>query len=231
MKKIAILLLLLFAASARGQEVDLPVKIEAKANRLTPIEIKSPPAKIAWQVIPATDIDVFREYDPDSKSIKLRFLAYREGTFHLVVATSNGKLTQQVCVIVVGTPGPEPGPKPPEPPDPPLPDTEFVRLVKAAYAQESEADKQHRADLAAIYRGAAKQSKDRQLVKVVDLFSAVQVVRKGKIGEALPKTRAVVNDYFAKSLPNTTDALFTDDRRTVAEALFSHAADALEKLR
>jgi hypothetical protein len=234
MKKVTMLLVLLFAAPARGQEVDLPAKIEAKANRLTPIEIKNPPVKIAWQVVPQTDIDIFREYDPDSKSIKLRFLAYREGTYHLIVATSNGSLKLKTCVIVVGAPPPEPGPDPPKPPDPPAPVDAFTAKVLAAWAKEPAGDRHKITKYAAHYAEASKAMKDKRFQTTGDVWRTLSAAR-AKLMEDSPKYKYlaqlsnVIGEELNVKMAYTDTTVLNDELRDYMAAELLRISKALER--
>ncbi len=113
MKKMLALSFLLLTTYLPAQELILPEKIEAKVNRLTAVKIDSTFKSVEWIVTPiGSDIDIFREYDPDLKTIRLRFIAYKEGTYNLTVAASNGKLVLKTCTITVGQPSPTPVPPP-----------------------------------------------------------------------------------------------------------------------
>jgi hypothetical protein len=230
----ALLIVLAFTAVARGQDVDLPAKIEAKANRLTPIEIKNPPAKIAWQVVPPTDIDIFREYDPDSKSIKLRFLAYREGTFYLVVASANGTVKQKVCVIVVGTPPPEPGPDPPKPPDPPpVPPDAFTAKVLAAWAKEPAGDRNKIKTYAAHYAAASKAMRDPRFLTTGDVWRTLSIARAKVMEDSanhkyLAQLSNVIGEELNVSMPYTDTTVLTDALRKHMEAELLRISKALE---
>lgn len=99
-------------------QVDLPPSIKTRADKLTAVTIKNVPPKVAWTFLPSDGVDVFREFDPDPKTIKLRFMTDTPGTYYLIVSSANGEVKQQVCVISVEGPRPPP----PIPPDPPKPD-------------------------------------------------------------------------------------------------------------
>lgn len=108
MKKLATLLLLALAAPISAQ-VEFPAApVEALPGKLTQLIIKNIPADVAWQIVPAKGIEVFREFDEDTKIIKLRFEA-QTGTYFLIVSTANAvapKVRQQICVISVGSVAP-----------------------------------------------------------------------------------------------------------------------------
>lgn len=111
-------------AQAGAQEITLPETVAAKIGRLATVPIKSTAKDVVYTVVPAGDIDIFREFDPDPSVIRLRFLPYAKGPFWLVVSGASGdKVVQRTCVIVPETPEPPrpdpgPGPKPDPGPTP-----------------------------------------------------------------------------------------------------------------
>lgn len=115
MKRLALAFVLLIPSVASTQ-VELPATVKAKTCKITPIVIKNVPPKVTWTIIPpeGAEPDVFREFDADPKVIRLRFHAEQSGVYHLIVASSNGEVKLQVCVITVDGTGP---PQPPA--DPP----------------------------------------------------------------------------------------------------------------
>ncbi len=122
-------LAMLVAGYALSQDIGLPDKIDVKTNRMATITIKSAAKDTLYTVNPADNLDVFREYDPDSSVIRLRFLPYSDGTYFLTVGGATGdKETLKTCVITAtgGVPPlPPPTPVPPTPipptPVPPVP--------------------------------------------------------------------------------------------------------------
>lgn len=105
---------------ACGQKVTLPAKVEVKPGRLATVTIDWVGDDLKW--VAPEEVDVFREYDPDPKKVRLRLLGYTSGKFRLLaVAAKGGKLSEfAVCQIMVGdepTPTP-PGPTPPGPTPP-----------------------------------------------------------------------------------------------------------------
>ena len=121
MRKLLAAILVLLTSPAAAQEIFLPETMSVPVGKLSSAVIKASDAKsLSWIVTPSASADFFREYDPDPLLIRLRFIAYKDGQFSLVVAACKGdSVKQAVCLITAGTPGP--GPKPPLPPDP-IPD-------------------------------------------------------------------------------------------------------------
>ena len=120
---LGISLLIGLTAPAFGQ-VEMPTTVKAKPGKLTQIVIKNAAPKMAWTFVEAEGIEYFREHDPDAKVLKLRFVA-EPGTYYLIVATANGDIKTQVCVITVEGARPPPDPKP-EPKNDPVKHLSFV---------------------------------------------------------------------------------------------------------
>lgn len=137
----AALLLALPPPDLRGQTVSLPEKVEVKASRMGAV-------LLAWdgddcRYTASAELDVFREYDPDPKKVRLRLIGYASGQYEIkAIACKGGKLSEfATCVVVVGDPtppvppGPAPGPGPsPVPPGPapspaPIPAAGFRCLI------------------------------------------------------------------------------------------------------
>lgn len=116
--------LLLVASVAHAQSVTLPESVKTVAGRLASIKIEYDGTDVRWHVPPT--LDVFREYDPDPKVIRLRIIGYEDGqhTIIAVAAGKNGKLSPfAACVVEIGKPKPPTPPEPGPPPDPkPVPD-------------------------------------------------------------------------------------------------------------
>ena len=114
--KRAALILVLLATPAQAQ-VEMPATVKTGVCKLTPITIKNVPPKVSWMFLSPSgaEPEVFREHDPDQKTIKLRFHAEMPGTYYLVVASANGDVKQQVCVVTVTGAPPIPDPDKPPP--------------------------------------------------------------------------------------------------------------------
>lgn len=106
---------LLLAVSAPGQSVKLPDTITVAPGRLAAVTIEYEGDDVRWRV--SADLDVFREYDPDTQRIRLRLIGYAPGRYELsAIACKGGKLSEfATCVITVGGPSPPPTPPPPPP--------------------------------------------------------------------------------------------------------------------
>jgi hypothetical protein len=106
---------LLLAASAAAQSVKLPDAVTVAPGRLAAVAVEYDGDDVRWRV--SSDLDVFREYDPDPRKIRLRVIGYAPGRYELsAVACKGGKLSDfAACVITVGSPAPPPPPPPPTP--------------------------------------------------------------------------------------------------------------------
>ena len=131
----ATLAVLAWASIALGQEVKVPPEVAAPVGRLAAVKVESDGADTKW--FADDGLDVFREYDPDAKVIRLRVIGYAPGRYKLTAITCKGdKLSDPaVCVVVVGKAPPKvpPGTEPPgsEPPgtDPPTTPTGLYFLI------------------------------------------------------------------------------------------------------
>jgi hypothetical protein len=109
----------------KGASLTLPDRVEVRKGRLASIKIDWDGVDIKWITPP--QLDVFREYHPDPKIVRLRMIGYEDGSYRMsvLVSSADGKMSDpQHCTIVVGkpSPGPGPGPNPPDPNPPPDPD-------------------------------------------------------------------------------------------------------------
>lgn len=115
--------LFLLACSCLAQSVKLPPEVKVDKGRLAAVKIEWDGDDVKWIAPP--ELDVFREYDPDPKVVRLRLIGNKNGKFPLhALAAKGGKLSDPAtCYIIVGDvpPDPGPGPKPPDPPVPPDP--------------------------------------------------------------------------------------------------------------
>jgi hypothetical protein len=132
MRRFLIAIWLALASSvALAQEVTLPQTVIVSAGRLAAIEITYDGDDFQYYVAP--ELDAFREYTTDSKTVKLRVIGYTNGTFPVTAVAAKavngkGKLSPvKTCLVHVGgtppvPPGPGPSPIPPRPePTPPDP--------------------------------------------------------------------------------------------------------------
>jgi len=114
MKRISSLsLTFLLATTASAQSVKLPDAVAVAPGRLAAVTVEYDGDDLRWRV--SSDLDVFREFDPDPRKIRLRLIGYAPGRYELTaVACKGGKLSDfAVCVITVGVPAPPPPPPPP----------------------------------------------------------------------------------------------------------------------
>jgi hypothetical protein len=131
MRRFLIAIWLALASSvALAQEVTLPQTVIVSAGRLAAIEITYDGDDFQYYVAP--ELDAFREYTTDSKTVKLRVIGYTNGTFPVTAVAAKavngkGKLSPvKTCLVHVGgtppvPPGPGPSPIPPGPGPSPIP--------------------------------------------------------------------------------------------------------------
>jgi virulence-associated protein VagC len=98
---------------AAAQSVRLPAELKVAPGRLAALTVEWEGEDVRWDV-PA-DLDVFREYDPDPRKVRLRVIGYSPGAYRIVaVAAKAGKLSDfAACVVRVGGTEPKPPDKPP----------------------------------------------------------------------------------------------------------------------
>lgn len=118
-----------------GQSVKMPDKLEAKAGRLTQVEIVYDGSN-PQVVVLGKDVDYFREQSDKPLTISLRVLAYvdQEVTVVAWCVKDNKSSPPAICKILIGKgptpvpPGPDPGPNPPGPDPTPNPVTAPINL-------------------------------------------------------------------------------------------------------
>lgn len=114
----ALLLAVVISAGAEAQTITMPKEVAAPVGRLASVVVKSDGADTKY--FADDGIDVFREYDPDPKVIRLRLIGYKAGTYALrAITCRDNKLSEPALTTVVIGGATEP-PVPPKPPvDPP----------------------------------------------------------------------------------------------------------------
>lgn len=226
-----LLLIILSSNTALSQSVTLPAKVETQVGRLATVTVESDGKTTQWVVVPPGNIDVFREYDPDPKVIRLRLIAYQNGLYHLVAWTAKGdtpsKASNAVCPIVVG--GVPPAPIPPSPvPPAPNPDSELSKALRAAYTKESDADK----GLMPAYAGVC--SKTANATAGLTTFTSVNEFYSSTlmsaVGQKCPNVRAAVNLYLNENLPRSKTASIDHESRVKIVATFNELSAALASL-
>jgi len=146
---LSLLLILAVNQLSVAQSISIEDKIEVKAGRMASVTIKSDGKSTSYVALPAENLDIFREYDPDPSVIKLRLLSYSNGTFYIVASTTlNDKIVSRICVVTVGVPIPVP-----IPPDiVPNVDAQIIKNLKAVYAADPSPDKESELEaLIALY--------------------------------------------------------------------------------
>lgn len=110
----ALLLALVSMASAGGQTVTAPKEVAAPVGRLATVVVQSDGADTKY--FADEGLDVFREYDPDAKVIRLRLIGYTAGKYTLrAITCRDNKLSEPVTVTVVIGGAKEPDPVKPDP--------------------------------------------------------------------------------------------------------------------
>lgn len=184
MKRFAFLLCFLLPALVYAVDPPkLPTEVKVAPGRLAAINIEWDGDSVQWTQ-PA-ELDVFREYTPDPKVVRLRVIGYKAGRYEFFAVTAKAedgvaKLSEFAkCVVVVGSP-PDPGPDPDPDPDPiPIPVDEFERGIFSAWKEENpNAAKIERIKfLADIYSEAATLAENSQ-----DLKTVYQLYQTGVLG-------------------------------------------------
>ena len=228
MRRASLLLALLLATPAPGQSVKLPPEIKVKAGRLAAITVEWSGDDVAWTAAP--QLDVFREYDPDPKIVRLRVIGYENGTFPLTAVVCKDKKLSPfaLCNVVVGEAPPvPPGPVPPVPPEPDA----LAKALADAYAQDAGADKAtQKAKLAELFRQlAGAEVRDGQYQTAEQLRARLSIVARSLVGDALPKLRLACWSEVIKVLPAENTPL--DGKRDEVAALFLKLSDALKAVR
>lgn len=230
---LSVTLLLLAALPSWAQSVKLPTEVKVPVGRLAAVAVEYDGDDIRW--VAPEQLDCFREYDPDSKKVRLRLIGYAAGQYQFYAVTCKaGKLSDfAACKVTVGD-QPPPGPNPPTPPVPPGPPADpLAQSVVAAWASETDAAKVPQvALLAALFRNAASPNgvvNDPGVKTNAELLAILHKAAGTLIPDAaLPKVRRAVADYLNATL-GTSAASAVD--RAKAGAAFSHIADVLGGLK
>jgi hypothetical protein len=109
--------------------------------------------------------------------------------------------------------------------------TAFTKAARAAFAQETPADKALVHDLAAVYRQAAKQSLRPEYATLGQLQDAVIAAGKDMIGPALPHVREVVAAELKTALGSNYGTALDDALRKTCETKFRSVAGSLDSLK
>jgi len=122
------------ASVAAGQTVTMPKEVTGDVGRLLSLSLEFDGDDVRWTA--SRELDLFREYDPDAKKIRLRLIAYKAGMFEVkAITTKDKKLSDfaTTVIIVGGSPPVPPTPVPPTP-VPPTPDPTPPFAVKGPRA-------------------------------------------------------------------------------------------------
>lgn len=220
---VCVVIALALAGECQAQRVSLPPELKIEPGRMGAIKVEWEGDDVKWVASPS--VDVFREFDPDSKIVRLRIIGYERGTAEvLAVACKGGKLSDiAVCRIVVGaTPVPPPGPTPDEP---------LAKAIREAFALETGTDRLRQArTLGSIYRAGAETAKLERVTTWLQLFEIMRDAAAIEgLADKLPKVRAAIAAHLSALLPVDPAAPLTD--RAVASRAFLAVALALEALK
>lgn len=212
---------LLLALPAWGQKVTMPAEVKVPVGRLATIKIEFDGDKAKWDVPTGTDIDSFREYDDDPKTVRLRFVSYKPGSFRIVAVTvKDGKLSDfGFCNIIVGTP-----PKPPDDPVDPIDPTDpLVQLLQSSFDEDRKLGVGTLKELeymAAVYENAAKKVVTFQGTTGAFL-EALKVAGYDDVpmGRITTFRRKIADELFNKKFPRTDQAFDDTMRKTFADTL------------
>ena len=193
-------LLILVASTAQAQTISMEDKVVTQSGRMASITIQSDGDATTWLIVPPTNVDVFREYDPNPNVIKLRLLSYTNGSYYIVASsTSNKKVSQKTCLVLVGTPDPTPVPPTPEP------ESQLLKNLKAVYAADSDTDKANQLEaLIALYDQGSVFTKTRSDLKTYGqlwkAFSDVSVTL-GCHGKLKGVQQLIANEMSSAGFP------------------------------
>jgi hypothetical protein len=220
-KFLAIMAILLSSTIAFGQTINMDEKVVTQSGRMASITIKSDGDDTTWTVAPPTNVDVFREYDPNPNVIKLRVLSYTNGAYYVIASTTlNKKVAQKVCVVIVGT-APDPQPQP----DPtPNADAQLIKNLKAVFAADSDPDKANQLEaLTSLYEQGTVFTKTRADLKTYgQLWQAFQKVADtlGCHGKLKGVQQIIANEMQVAGIPtNPADGGTTIDKEKVVAQL------------
>lgn len=194
-------------------------KIVLKASNVTDKD-----TEFTWDVYGTSDPDLVERGDtlyvwatPGSYKVLLTAYWIEKGKI---------KVDRTRFSFTVGTPTPPVPPTPIEPTDP------LYLSLKAAWLQETAADKVHRTDLANLYKQVAqKYVNDTTLVKLVDLLALMRKASQALMPDtALPKLRRAVADATNSILPRDPNLVLDTVLRQKCGAHFLKVATALEAL-
>jgi hypothetical protein len=236
---IAVLAAVLFAAAAGPARADDPPPAPVPTVKM-PAEVKIPPGRLASIVIESngkvtkfgclsTEVDIFREYDPDPAKIRVRVIAYTPGKYAIFAHTALADVPSDpaVCWLTVGDPVP-PTPRPPaasgEPADP------LARAIRAAYAEDAsdgKAKAEYLAALESVFR-QADPSGFQYVGQFRDLLQRAAASKALMPQGAMPRVSAEVAKFLKDHFAGADLTAFTPASRESATANCVKLADALK---
>lgn len=232
---VSVALFLLLAPAALAQTVKVPPKLEGPAYRLLSLAVESDGKATRW--IASDGLDVFREFDPDPKVIRLRLIAYQDGLYKIHFVTAKGDALSEfatTAVVIGKAPDPGPGPKPPEPkPDPVEPTDPLFAKLKAAWLTEADPKKgEYRKALAEVWAAAAKEAQNSAYTTYGAWLQAVRNVSAKMLpATALTNVRRAIADYLNAAVTTDGEAAMTPDLRVLAATEAARVARMLEALK
>lgn len=219
MDKLLAMLLVAAAGAARADDapaLKVPAEVSAKPATITELKTETAGKVVRW--VPLTPGLSLRPVD-DGRTL---LFAGGPGRYELLAYTAVGDVPSdpaRVVILIDGDPGP--GPKPPD---------ELRERIAAALAKDKAA-KADVAQLAAVYREAARVAADPAVTTSADLMGRVRRVSASLLGpDALPTVRGAAAEELLAALGMTSDEPLTDRQRKRAGELFTRLADVLEAL-
>lgn len=195
----------------------LPEKVTAQPSAITELKAETTGKRVMW--VPLTPGLSLRPVD-DGRTL---LFAGGPGRYELLAYTALGDVPSEPARVLVVIEGDAPGPAP-------KPVDELRRRLAAAL----EADKPQRADvaqLAAVYREAARVAADPAVTTSAELLRRVRAVSASLLGaDALPAVRGLAAEELLAALGMSGDEPLTEAQRKRASALYARLADGLEAL-
>lgn len=215
---IVTLLIPLMVIEANGQT---PKEVKTEPGRLIsiPVDIDDSTSDVKWDLSP--ELDLFREYIPDSKKIKLRVYVpptTKPGLYRLLIitATKEGKLGEfSVCNIVV---------------DSAKSDSIKSDSVKSDSVKSKESIGPK---LAELYKNAAIYVHDPKLRTIGSFLIRFKADVSAKFPEgSSPELTAIsktINSELSKVLPSDPTIILNPELRSLIALHYNRIAAALEK--
>jgi len=213
---------------ASGQAVKAPEKVEVPVGRLASITVQ-------WEgddfkYVTDLGLDVFREYDPDPKIVKLRCIGYTPGeTMIHCIACKGGKLSEfGTCKVVVTGRAPDPTPDPvvPDPSDP------LYHKLLSAYQAEKPDQQKYKTALSNFYKAASGFDLSGDLFTAKELQELLQRTATGLFPKgSMPIVQGIMTTELRHILPAEPTVVLTAEQKNNFKSLMSRAAKHLEAIK